>query len=51
MYGKRGRKGEGKKEKVLLKSPTTKKNKTWTFFCATFVLVRPSAHACDTYLL
>jgi len=29
------------------KSPTTKKNKVWTFFGATFVLVRPSAHACD----
>ena len=25
----------------------TKKNKVWTFFGVTFVLVRPSAHACD----
>ena len=28
-------------------SPTTKKNKVWIFFCGTFVLVRPSVHACD----
>ena len=28
-------------------SPTTKKNKVWIFFGVTFILVRPSAHACD----
>ena len=33
-----------------IKSPATKKSKTWTFFGATFVLVRPSAHACNTRL-
>ena len=35
----------------IRKSPTTKKNQVWIFFCATFVLVRPSVHVCDLRLL
>ena len=31
----------------MVTSPTTKKNKAWIFFCAKFILVHPSAHACN----
>ena len=34
-------------QKVPKEYPTTKNNKVWIFFGAIFVLVRPSAHACD----
>ena len=34
-------------KQTLVFSPTTKKNKVWIFFDATFVLVRPSVHAYD----